>query len=158
MGQFFSRILTAYMKAKSELGHVKLAHRLPHPDLLIDLVLVKARRVYTTKYYELLNNPLNPLSENNLTIEIVQQLYYEAARLSDRSFDKAKEGLRSTRKPPPTEKAPKAPKAPKPSPKPEPPPAPSLEPKVKQYSEHLPAPHSRAEKRLQRDHQRLESC
>lgn len=45
MGAFFSRLLTAYTHTKNDLAHLKLAHRLPDPDSLIDLVQRKASRV-----------------------------------------------------------------------------------------------------------------
>jgi len=131
MGQFFSRLLVAYTRAQSELQHIRLEHRLPHPDTLIDLILAKARRTYTAQYHELLKNPFNPHSENDLTIEIVTKLYYEAARLADRKFPKTSQAARSPKKPaqqpppaqkPTKEQKPSSSKPPTSTPTPRPPP------------------------------------
>ena len=85
MAQFLVRLKKSYIECRKALTRMNMAHLLPHPDSLVNVVYSKAR-IEFTKIVKSMVSLSDTYDETNMNLEVVSALYNKAALRAVRSF------------------------------------------------------------------------
>ena len=95
---FVSRMQVAYETTRAELSLLGRADMIPHEDILVNLIYAKALRTVTVKVQTMLRTTEH-LTERDLTMVTVANLYMRAAYRREQTFSGIDAALRATAQP-----------------------------------------------------------